>query len=139
MIFDESYGVIPLKKVEQKWQVYLIQHKNGNHWGFPKGHANLSETPQKAALRELKEETNLQFVKFLQQDPLIEQYQFTKDNQLVSKKVFYFLMEVEGEVKLQIEEILQGKWLNITEAKDQMTFQEGKNLITQLEVLLKRF
>ena len=76
MLYEESFGTIALKKENDIWYTYLIKNKSGNHWGFPKGHANISETKKEAALRELKEETNLKFIKFLVEKPIIEQYSF---------------------------------------------------------------
>ena len=54
MVEEVSFGVIPLMKDNAAWQVFLILHKSGNHWGFPKGHASGNETPQETATRELK-------------------------------------------------------------------------------------
>ena len=39
-------------------QVLLIQQTEG-HWGFPKGHVEEGETELETAIREVKEETNL--------------------------------------------------------------------------------
>ena len=105
---DQSYGVIPLSYRDNHWEVFLIQHRHGYHWGFPKGHAELNETPEEAARRELKEETNLDVVRFLQMEPLSEQYQFVLDKHRVFKRVLYFVAEVSGETILQKKEIANG-------------------------------
>lgn len=135
---DESFGVIPLSKKSGIWEVFLIQHKGGRYWGFPKGHSEGEETPEEAAFRELKEETNLDIVDCLQPEPLMEQYQFLIDGKRVFKRVFYFVAEVSGQVKLQETEIQNGIWLSLPEALEQVTHSEGKAILLQVEKVLSR-
>ena len=46
----ESFGIIPFRKnAEGQIQVLLILHHQGNHWGFPKGKANVKEKPLESA------------------------------------------------------------------------------------------
>ena len=138
MLYEESYGTIALKKENSIWYTYLIQNKSGNHWGFPKGHANLSETKKQAALRELKEETNLDFLKFLSEKPLIEQYSILRNSKKTLKKVYYYLIEATGDAKIQSDEILDGKWIEISKAKDQITYEASKGIANLVEIILKK-
>jgi len=133
---DESFGIVPLSRARGHWEVFLIQHRHGRYWGFPKGHAENQETSEEAAARELKEETNLEVVRFLQKEPFMEQYQFTLDGRRISKRVFYFIAEVEGEVELQKEEIQDGIWVRFSEAHDKLTHQEGKTILAQVAKIL---
>lgn len=126
---DESFGIIPLRNKTGEWEVFLVQHKHARYWGFPKGHAETGETRQQAAIRELKEETNLDIVRFLKEDPLTEQYRFTHGHRFIVKQVFYYIAEVSGKVILQKKEIEGGLWLNMTEALAQVTHPEGKAII----------
>jgi len=135
---DESFGVIPFSKARGKWEVFLIQHNRSGYWGFPKGHAEADETPQEAAFRELKEETNLELIQLIKKDPMMEQYTFMMDGERVYKRVFYFIAEVGGEVKLQTEEIHDGKWIPLPEATVQVTHQEGKSLLAQAKKMLPK-
>jgi 8-oxo-dGTP pyrophosphatase MutT (NUDIX family) len=136
MRYEESFGVVPLRKNETQWQVFLIQHARGSYWGFPKGHAETGETPQEAAFRELKEETNLDFVRYLQETPLKESYQFVARGQRVVKSVWYFVAEVSGEVFLQSKEIQAGAWFSFSDAKDRLTHTEGKAILSQVIAVL---
>ncbi len=138
MIYEESYGTIPLKKKKNKWFTFIIKNKSGNHWGFPKGHANISETPKLAAARELKEETNLKIIRYLYQEPIIEQYHFKRNSDEITKKVYYYLVEVEGISKITVDEILDGKWIELTDAKEEITYPQSKAVVTQVEIILER-
>lgn len=130
---EESFGVIPLSKREGIWEVFLIQHKRSGYWGFPKGHKEAEETPLEAASRELKEETNLDLVRLLQEEPFREEYTFSIQKKKVFKQVLYFIAEVSGEVKLQKGEIHDGVWLALSEAMHKVTHQEGKSLLALVE------
>ncbi len=134
---EESFGVIPLRKERGRWEVFLIQHRRSGYWGFPKGHAEPNETAQQSAFRELKEETNLELASLVQEESLSEQYYFMLEGQRVHKTVSYFVAQVKGNVRLQKQEIHDGKWVAFPEAIHQVTHQEGKALLIQVENILK--
>jgi bis(5'-nucleosidyl)-tetraphosphatase len=131
MIKVESFGIVPFLNENGTWKVLLILHREGNHWGFPKGKANPGEIPLAAASRELKEETGLSVLKVLREDPLTEQYQFRRKKQLIIKTVQYFPALVEGALQLQEEEIREAKWLTIQEAMQQLTFREARHILQE--------
>ncbi len=133
-----SFGIIPLRKSSGTWEVFLIQHAKSRYWGFPKGHGETGETPQEAALRELKEETNLEVTYYLQKEPLEEQYCFRIEGRQVFKKVSYYVAEVTGEVILQANEVQNGMWVKFSEAMDKVTHSEGKAILTQVEKILEK-
>lgn len=138
MKYEESFGVIPVRKNHGSWEVFLIQHNKGHYWGFPKGHAEEDETPIETAFRELKEETNLLPVGCLRTDPFVEQYQFTLKGERISKRVYYYLAEVEGEVLLQSIEIQAGQWIAVPDAIDKITHSEGKSILSQVVNILQK-
>lgn len=135
-MIENSFGTIPVKKENNQYFILLIQHVNGGHWGFPKGHAEPNETSKQAAVRELKEETNLNLSKFLYDKPLIENYIFIKDNQTVRKTVEYYLVEVSGDILFQGHEVLKGGWFSLSQARERLTFQESKKLLDKILGLL---
>jgi 8-oxo-dGTP pyrophosphatase MutT (NUDIX family) len=131
MIKVESFGIVPFLNEKGTWKVLLILHREGNHWGFPKGKANPGETSLQAAKRELQEETGLLVEKVLRENPLIEQYQFRRKRDFIVKMVHYFPAFVSGELKIQPEEIRDAKWLTIPEAMQQLTFREARHILQE--------
>lgn len=125
---EHSFGIIPLRQNK----VFLIKHLAG-HWGFPKGRAIEGESPLQTAERELFEETGLRVEKLLQETPIEEHYECTKEGEQIQKQVTYFLAAVAGDLKLQAEEILEGKWFSLEEASDVLTFQEAKEVIVWIK------
>lgn len=137
MVIIKSYGVVPFLHENEQWKVLLILHREGNHWGFPKGKANdQTESPEQAAKRELKEETGLDIVELLPFDPYTEQYQFRRKADFITKTVTYFPAIVGGELLLQEEEIRDAKWLSIKEALDQLSFKEAQQILLHYVQLL---
>jgi bis(5'-nucleosidyl)-tetraphosphatase len=129
MIKVESFGIVPFAYEMGAWKVLLILHREGNHWGFPKGKANPNESPLDSATRELKEETGLTVARILPIGPLSEQYQFRRKKQPIIKSVQYFPALVEGELKPQHEEIREARWLSISDAMQQLTFKEARHIL----------
>ncbi len=136
MKYEESFGIIPLREKDGCWEVFLIQHNRGHYWGFPKGHAEEGETSLEAASRELKEETNLDIVKWLREEPFIENYQFVVKGGRISKKVSYFAAQVDGEIVLQSKEIQNGIWIPFSESIEKITHAEGKTILSQVANIL---
>ncbi len=115
------------------WKVFLIQHKKGSYWSYPKGKPEDGEAPKESAVRELKEETNLSVEQFLELDPLVEQYSFMRDEMMIDKTVTYFLAIVSGALLLQPDEILDGRWVPLGEAEKLITFEESKRICKKLK------
>ncbi len=135
MILEKAFGIIPLKKTKNGWQVFLVKKKEG-HVGFPKGHALQNENPKKTAERELFEETGLKITNYLFSQPLIEIYSLQREGRKFLKTVAYYLAEVDGEILLEVEEIIEGRWVNLKEAAGEITFAESRTLASKIEFLL---
>lgn len=125
-----SCGIIPLRHLKDEWQVFLVQLHAG-HWSFPKGHIDNDETRQETAERELHEETGLTIKQYLSTMPLEEKYLFQREGHLIHKRVFFFVAEVKGRVRLQKQEIQAGEWLSLDTAMARLTFASDKGLLQQ--------
>jgi bis(5'-nucleosidyl)-tetraphosphatase len=134
---EKSFGTIALKKIEGIWYTFLVKNKSGNHWGFPKGHANEDESFQETAIRELEEETNLKFIKYLSENTLEEKYTFFRENQKIFKTVLYYLSLVEGKGNITSDEISDGKWVKVSEAKDLITYNASKEIAILVEQIIR--
>jgi bis(5'-nucleosidyl)-tetraphosphatase len=135
MIHEYSAGVIPVRNLNNKWCFFLVQLKTG-HWGFPKGHTESYESLTQTAIRELKEETGFDIDRFLTIAPYVVKYFFHRDHKLVHKQVTYFPALVKGEVKLQEEEIQDGKWVTSAEACSLITFEQEKSIAASVSEII---
>ncbi|MBF5059180.1 hypothetical protein NEPTK9_000688 [Candidatus Neptunochlamydia vexilliferae] len=115
------------------WEAFLIQHLEGGHWGFPKGHPEKGESPKQTAERELLEETGMTVGRYLDAPYLVEKYQYIHDGLLIDKTVRFYLAETASpKYTLQAEEICGGKWLLLKDLLSYATFEEEKNLYLSL-------
>lgn len=138
MLNEHSYGIIPLRKKDSRWEVLLIQHGAG-HWSFPKGHPNAGEEAHQAASRELQEETGLTVKQYLSEKSFDERYFFMSRGSRIHKVVTYYLAEVEGAVVIQVEEIRDSKWVPFEEVTRYITYPATKQVCEQaMQELMRR-
>ena len=104
-------------------KVLIVKQRKG-HWGFPKGRMEKNETEKETALREVKEETNLD-VEIIGEKSYKDQY-ITKKGM---KEVVYFIAKkIGGELKPQIKEIQEIKWVNYPYALKYITYKTTKEI-----------
>lgn len=128
---DQAFGIIPIWQQEDCLSFLLVQHRAG-HWGFPKGHAEAGETAIATACRELREETGIRDCQVLDVS-FVERYFFTQRQQSIEKTVLYFPAFVQSiQVTPQAAEIKNYCWLPYDRALEQLTFPQGRHVLTQV-------
>ena len=105
-------------------KVLIIIQKQG-FYGFPKGHMEENETEIETAIRETKEETNL--------DVLIyetKRYSVNyKVNNKINKEVIYYLAKpITKNIKKQESEINEILWVDIDKVIDILTYNNIKKM-----------
>lgn len=121
MVFEKSCGAI----IFNDNKVLILQQAAG-HWGFPKGHVEKGETEVETAIREIKEETNLD-VEINDNYRYTEKYSPTEG---VEKEVIYFIAKkIGGEIKPQEEEVQKIEWLDFEEALERLTYDNSRKLL----------
>lgn len=112
----------------------MIATRGRTRWGLPKGALSEDETPEQAAVREVREETNLQ-AEILTPVKTIE-YFFRAGDTLVQKNVDFFLMRyLGGELKPQLEEVDAVEWVPLERALDRASFDSERELLTMVREL----
>ena len=121
---EKSCGTI----IIENNKVLLIQQTD-NAWGFPKGHVENNEKEQETAIRETKEETNLD-VEIISNKKYIINY---KINNEIDKEVIFFLAKkTSDKIKKQDEEIKNIKWVDLTKAFDIITYENTKDIYKEV-------
>ena len=121
---EKSCGCIVIKNNK----VLLIKQVTGN-WGFPKGHVEKDETEYETALREVKEETNLD-VKIISDKRYTMNYLTERGS--YKQVVLFVANEIKGKIKRQEAEIDDIKWLNYEDALRTMNFQNTKDILKEV-------
>lgn len=128
---EKSCGCIVFNE-EQK---VLLVKMNLGHWSFPKGHIEDGETEYETALRETKEETNIDC-------EIIEGFRYESSyspHKGVFKDVFFFTaMAKKGNLQRQLEEIAQTDFYEVDEAKKLLTYDTDKEILRQASRFMKK-
>lgn len=130
MINEKSAGCI----IIENEKILLVKQTSGN-WGFPKGHLEKGESETEAAIRETKEETNLD-VTILDEN---KRYSIEYDtNKGTHKESVYFLAKkTSNNITRQESEITEIKWFNFEEAIETISFENAKELLKKVLTDLK--
>lgn len=132
---EKSCGAVVYRAGETYIDVLLIQHRNGGHWAFPKGHVERGETEEETALREILEETGLPVAL----DPGFRETVSYSPKAEVWKQVVYFAAAAGNErPKCQQEEVLALQWLSVDEAMKVITFDNDKKVLQSFAAYFKQ-
>lgn len=132
---EKSCGALVYRRKGDKTQFLLIQHRNGGHWAYPKGHVEQGENEYQTALREIKEETGLT-VDLLQGFRQSVEYSPMPD---VEKEVVYFLAspKEDGEgLQGQEEEVMDIRWVDAEDAERLITHDNDQKLMKKAKYFL---
>lgn len=132
MKHEKSCGAIVFREADGIREFLIVRHqkkgKKGGHWDLPKGHMEEGESEEQTALREVKEETNLDV-------ELVENFRegiaYSPGPGVMKAVIFFLAKALDGEVILQDEEIMDHCWLPKEEACNKLTFDSAKDLINK--------
>ena len=116
---EKSCGAIVYKKENDEFKFLLVLQNNG-HYNFPKGHVEQGETEIETALREIKEETNL--------DVNIDsnfRHQITyivEERNIMKDTVYFVANPINNNLKNQEVEILNCDWYTFDEVLEKLDF-----------------
>ncbi len=134
MQYEKSCGALVLRKFHGNMEILLIKHNNGEHWSFPKGHVEEGETEIETALREVKEETDIDIII----DPTFREIVTYSPKRDTMKDVVYFLAKAKNfDFKRQVEEIAQIRWVSLEIVHTFLTYDNDKQLVNKAKQKLK--
>lgn len=119
MTHEKSCGVI----LVHDDKVLLVEQLSGSV-GFPKGHMEDGETEVETAIRETKEETNLDVSIDFNKRFLISYIQ----KETILKEVVYFLATTQtpSDLQAQSKELKKAFWVEIDKVEETLTFDNLK-------------
>lgn len=113
-------------------QVLLIATAGGRRWQLPKGHVEEGETPENAAVREVREETGV-VGRVVSPLPSIRYSFVERGTRRIRKHVDYFLLDyVEGsERDFDPQEVDGARWFVWDEALERLTHANERRVATR--------
>jgi len=111
--------------IKDKREVLLIKNPS-NIWTFPKGHIEKGETREEAAVREVKEETNVdaQIVTYLGEIS----YFFTWGGVRIYKTVYFFLMRYISGIPVPSWEVKDARFFPLNRAESMLKYKGDKEI-----------
>lgn len=99
-------------------------------WSLPKGHIEIGETPEEAALREVMEETGIESQ--ISRSLGIIDFWFMAGGKRIHKTVHHYLFrEVGGLLAPQVTEVDEVAWFPLHEIIDRLAYPDEKKLIAR--------
>jgi 8-oxo-dGTP pyrophosphatase MutT (NUDIX family) len=120
-------------------EVAIIQ-VGENRWQLPKGLIDDGETPEAAALREVREETGLTAEQVAPLDKVEYWYVSGSGERRVRfhKFIHFYLMRyLSGSVADHDHEVNEARWVAIDDAITMLTFENEKKVVQQARTLIQ--
>lgn len=135
-----SAGGAAMRKSPKGLDVALISVGKPARWQLPKGLVDKGESPEQAAVREVREEAGID----ARIDKLIEKveywYQSKRGAERIRyhKYVYFYLMWYEsGDVADHDHEVNESRWVNAIEAISLLAFRSERNIVERAVDLAK--
>ena len=123
---EKSCGAIVLNSNNE----ILLVHHNSGHWDFPKGHVEVGETEEQTAIREVKEETNIDIIVNTNYRYITS---YSPKEGVMKEVVYFFAKNIDNTTKPQLSEVNAVKWFEFEEAIKTITFDNSKMILKQLK------
>jgi bis(5'-nucleosidyl)-tetraphosphatase len=130
VLAEHSAGAIIFRPAEDQI-MYLLLHYEEGHWGFAKGHMEKGEKIADTARREIREETGITDIRFIEGFRGYNKYFYNSQGRRAFKTVTYLLAGTSArEVRLSFEHVGY-VWLPNAGAIDRITFEDEKKLLSR--------
>jgi len=127
-------GVVCRADAGESVSVVLISVGKPPRWQLPKGLVDAGETPEKAALREVREEAGVEAEVVEKLETVEYWYQATVSGARVRyhKFVHFFLMRyLSGNVADHDDEVNEARWMEIGAATDAIAFKSERTVLAR--------
>lgn len=136
-----SAGGVTIRHTVDGIEVVLVSVGNPARWQLPKGIVDPGETPEIAALREVREEAGIEAELVAPLDVVEYWYVGHRGRQRVRfhKRVHFFFMEYKsGEPNNHDHEVNEARWFPLEEAQRALSFKGERQAVAQAAELLAR-
>lgn len=121
-------GLVVDKSGEMGLLIGRIDKRGRMLWSLPKGHIEAGESPEEAALREVREETGIK--SSITRSLGVIDFWFMAEGKRIHKTVHHFLFtERSGTLEAQISEVDDVKWFPLDDIAKTLAYPDERKLI----------
>lgn len=134
MRYEKSCGAVVYRKHHGNTEILLIRHVRSGCWSFPKGHMEEGETEMQTAVREIKEETNIDIS--IDDPAFRETIEYSPRRGLLKSVVYFIGRAVSFDAAPQETEIAQLRWTEIGRAGSLLAYENDRMLVSRVKAYL---
>lgn len=117
------------KKIKGIIHYLIICSSDGEYW-FPKWHVEKNETEYETAIRELKEEANIE-VQFIDGFRRQIEYKLPNKEDVIKQAVYFIEKCITNDIKYQEAEVSEAMFLPFEKAIELLSFNTSKNILKE--------
>jgi 8-oxo-dGTP pyrophosphatase MutT (NUDIX family) len=134
MLEERSAGSI-IYRQSSKGKLYLLLNYPSGHWDFVKGNIEKGETFKQTVLIEIREETGIVDITFVEGFEDKVEYHYQRDGQVIHKEVIFFLSNTKTDQIVLSHEHRAYTWLGFNDAMEKLTYKTAQNLFKKIKDL----
>ncbi len=134
MLEERSAGTI-LYQESPSGKMYLLLNYPSGHWDFVKGNIEKGETFRQTVLREVREETGITDIDFIDGFEDKVEYYYQRDGEVIHKEVVFFLASTKTNDVVLSHEHRDYIWLNFNDTLKKLTYKTAQRLFKKVKDL----
>jgi bis(5'-nucleosidyl)-tetraphosphatase len=138
MMKERSAGAIIFSINSSSDVSFLLLQHNAGHWDFAKGNIEHGENEWQAARREIREETGIESVHFLEGFRVRVEYYYKREGNLVHKEVVFFLARSDSKRVILSNEHIGYSWCDFDKSLAKLTYRSARDVLEQARSFIMR-
>jgi bis(5'-nucleosidyl)-tetraphosphatase len=137
MLLERSAGAVVFSIKYSGNVFFLLLRYSAGHWDFPKGNIEDREDEAQAACREIREETGIENVVFLEGFNKKVEYNYRRHRNVIHKEVVFFLAKTDSQRVILSNEHIAYSWTDFDSALAKLTYMTAKDILVKAQDYLK--